>query len=143
MLELEPLLPSQYKQVAEWEYGPQPESTDWARYEAEMNQQKWTHFGVYDGADFVGCISLEKIDPKMAAFHVVTARKKVHPQDLAHACVSMAGSLFKQGFTAVVAHNPIDKRAGARLAIRCGMREWGRTPTTRYFILTNQRFQRI
>jgi hypothetical protein len=142
-LTLEPLNSSQYRQVAEWEFGEQGENVDWSRYAAEMNAPQWMHFGVYSGADFVGCISLEKISYNMAAYHVVTARKRVHPQALAGALLTSAGYLFKEGFTAVVADIPIDKRAAARLAIRCHMKEWGHTPTMRYFILTRQRFQRI
>lgn len=143
MLDLQPLQPDQYKQVAEWEEGrPLGEDVDWERYEREMNAPQWAHFGLYDGGEFVGCVSLEQTSPRIAAYHVVTARKKVHPQDLADACIRLAGILFKGGFIAVVAHNPVDKRAGARLAIRCGMREIGRTQSTRYFVITKQRYIR-
>lgn len=140
MLEVEPLKPSQYRQVAEWEFGPQPENTDWARYGCDMDKPDWAHFAVYDGVDFVGCISLEKISYNMAAFHVVTARKRVHRQALADVCIGIAGFLFRQGYTAVVANNPINKRAGALLALRCGMREIGHSLTTRYFIITESRY---
>jgi hypothetical protein len=142
MLTLEPLRQDQYRQVAEWEFGPQPEGTDWGRYESEMNQPQWAHYSVYDGDILVGCVSLEQTSPRVAAYHVVTARKRVHPQALADACIRLAGALFNQGYIAVVAHNPIDKRAGARLAIRCGMREIGRGQGTRYFVITKQRFER-
>lgn len=144
MLTLEPLHPSQYRQVAEWEtQKPLGDDVDWPRYAAEMSAPQWAHFAVCDGANFVGCISLEKISYNMAAYHVVTGRHRVHPQALADACIGVADYLFRQGYTAVVANNPIDKRAGARLAIRCGMREWGRSLTTRYFIITKSRFERL
>lgn len=140
MLTLEPLRADQYRQVAEWEHGPQPDGTDWQRYEVEMNAPQWAHFGLYAGADFVGCVSFEKIGRNMAAYHVVTARKRVHPQALAKALLTSAGYLFKQKFTALVADIPIGKRAAARLALRCGMREWGHTPARRFFILTQSRY---
>lgn len=140
MLTLEPLRKDQYRQVAEWEYGPQPEDTDWQRYEAEMNAPQWAHFGIYDGSSFVGCVSFEKLCRNMAAYHVVTARRRIHPQELADALLTSAGYLFKEGFTAVVARIPADKRAAARLAIRCGLREWGHAPAMRYFTLTKSRY---
>jgi hypothetical protein len=142
MLTLEPLQPSQYRQVAEWEYGPLPENVDWTRYEAEMSAPQWAHFGIYSGADFVGCVSFERISRNMAEYHVVTARRKVHPQDLADALLISAGYLFRHGFVALTASIPVEKRAAARLAIRCGMREWGHTPKMRFFILTKDRFNR-
>lgn len=139
-LSLEPLRPDQYRQVAEWDYGPQSENTDWERYAADMSKPDWFHYGIYNGPDFVGAVSLEKISYNMAAYHVTTARRKIHPQRLATVLINLAGYLFSHGFTAVVARNPVEKRAGARLAIRCGMREWGRTPTTRYFVITRSRY---
>ncbi len=139
MLELKPLRQDQYKQVAEWEFK-QLDGVDWDRYAADMNAPQWAHLAVYDGDSFVACISIETISRNMAAYHVVSGRHKVHPRALADACIRVARSLFLQGCVAVVAHNPVDKRAGARLAIRCGMREWGRTPTTRFFMITRTRF---
>jgi len=143
MLELEQLRPDQYQQVAEWEFQARGEGWDWERYEAEMDHPKWTHFGIYAGGEFVGCVSLETISRNTAAYHVVTARRKVKPNELADTMCDIAAYLFNHGFTAVVAHNPIDKRAGARLAIRCGMVEIGRSETTRFFIMTKVRFQKL
>jgi len=140
MLTLEPLREDQYRQVAEWEYGPQPGGTDWRRYAVEMNAPQWTHFGLYDGADFVGCLSLEMIAHNMAAYHVVTARRKIHPDALAQVLLKTAEGLFDRGFTALSARIPIEKRAAALLARRCHMVEWGHTPAIRYFILTKARF---
>jgi hypothetical protein len=147
-LELQPLQLGQYRQVAEWEFGPQ-ENADWERYVAEMNAPKWMHFGIYDGASFVGAVSFEKTSRNMAAYHVVTARRKVNPYALADALLTSAGYLFSRGFTAVTAEIPTDKRAAARLAIRCHMKEWGSTQAEwvrdpmRLFILTRQSFERI
>ena len=139
-LTLQPLGKDQYRQVAEWEWGPQ-EDVDWERYAAEMNAPQWAHFGLYDGAELIGCVSLEKIDRQMVAGHVVTARRKIHPLLMAQVLLKTAGDLFALGYTAMVARIPKDKRAAARLALRCGMREWGHTPETRYFILTKSRWQ--
>lgn len=141
-LSLKPLRQDQYKQVAEWEWGPQPEGTDWARYQAEMNAPKWAHLGLYDGAEFIGCVSLEKIDRQMVAYHVVTARRKVHSRKLAGLLLNTADSLFKQGCTALVARIPSEKRAAAVLALRCHMVEYGHTPEVRYFMLTKVRHDR-
>lgn len=138
---LEPLRADQYRQVAEWEFGPQPPDTDWQRYADEMNAPKWAHFGLYDGAEFVGCISLEKIDRQMAAYHVVTERHRIHPDALARVLLKTAAELFERGFTALVARIPIEKRAAAMLAQRCGMHEWGSTPKVRFFMLTKSRFE--
>jgi hypothetical protein len=143
MLTLETLRLDQYRQVAEWEFGPQGENADWERYEREMSQPQWWHYGIYDDSSFVGAVSLENISYNMVAYHVVTARRKVNPHALADALLKLAGLLFKADYTAVTANIPIEKRAAARLAIRCGMKEWGRTPTTRYFILTKEKFQRV
>lgn len=139
-LRLKPLEASQYKQVAEWECGPLPENTDWARYEAEMGAPQWSHYGLYDGAEFVGCVSFER-DRWTVAYHVVTGRHKVHPNALAQVLLNTAGALFERGFTALTARIPHEKRAAARLALRCGMREWGHTPEIRYFMLTEKRFR--
>lgn len=141
MLKLGPLESSEYQQVAEWEYGPQ-ENADWATYIAEMNQPQWAHFGLYLDSDLVGCLSLEQIDPQTMAYHVVTAPRRIHPNALADVLLQTAGRLFSQKFTALVARIPQDNRAAARLAIRCGMREWGETPEMRFFILTKARFDR-
>lgn len=137
MLELRPLRPDQYRQVAEWDWGPQ-ENVDWERYESEMNAPQWAHFALYDGAEFVGCISLER-DRATVAYHVATARNKVNPFVLAQVLLKMG---FDGEATAAVARIPVKNRAAARLAIRCGMKEWGHTPTMRYFILTKQRYLR-
>jgi hypothetical protein len=139
MITVQPLESHQYRQVAEWEFDIQ-EDRDWERYIAEMDEPQWQHFGLYLGPEFVGALSFERIDRQMLAYHVVTARHKVHPQALAQVLLKSAGFLFDQGYTALTARIPRDKRAAAKLAIRCGMREWGHTPTTRFFILTPSRF---
>lgn len=139
MLTLEPLRADQYRQVAEWEHGPQPDA-DWDAYAEEMNQPQWTRFGLYIQGELAGCLSLEKLCATMTAFHVVTVRRKIHPGDLARTLLDVAGNLFEQGCLACVAHAPIKKREVARLALRCGMWEFGRSETTRYFILTNKRY---
>ena len=135
-LYLEPLRIDQYRQVAEWEFGEQSENTDWQRYIAEMNAPQWAHLGLYGGADFIGCISLERIDPQTMAYHVVTDRHRVHPRALAQVLLKMADELFKQGHTALTVRIPSTNRAAARLAIRCGMTETGRNESERHFILT-------
>ena len=147
-LNLAPLRRDQYRQVAEWdEQRPLGDDVDWDRYEAEMNAPQWAHFGLYDGAEFVGCISLEKIDGQMFAYHVVTARRRVDPRALARVLRRTAGDLFALGCIAMVARIPVEKRAAARLAIRCGMYEWGHTRAEwvagplRYFILTRKRYE--
>ena len=142
-LTVEPLRPDQYRQVAEWEYGAQSADADWARYAREMEEPKWLHFGLYQETEFAGCLSLERVSRNIAAAHVVTARRKVHPQALAATLVEVMRYLFANGFLAIVAHNPRSKRAGARLAIRCGMVEWGHTPETRYFMMTRPRFNKL
>src|SRR5262245_49689209 len=141
MLSLEHLRPSQYRQVAEWEYGPQREDTDWDRYEAEMNAPQWRHFGIYSGEVFLGCLSLEIQDPSGADFHVVTARRAVKSQELTALLLSVADCLFQSGFLALTAHIPRKKRAAIILALRCGMFEYGHTSSDRRFILTRSRFQ--
>lgn len=140
-LTFEPLRTDQYKQVAEWEYGPQ-EGADWERYAAEMSAPQWLHFGLYQNSLFVGCISLEKTGRTMAEFHVVTARSAVHPNNLAIVLLDTAAYFFNRGFTGMTARIPKENRAAARLAIRCGMWEWGHTSVMRYFILTRARFQK-
>src|SRR5262245_4169679 len=139
-LHLAELQPCQYRQIAEWEYGPQPDA-DWDRYAAEMSAPQWSHFGLYLGSELVGALSLEQTGRNMAAYHVVTARRRVHPQALADILLQTAGRLFARGFTGLTARIPKDNHAAARLAIRCGMREWGHTPEVRYFMLTKSRFQ--
>lgn len=141
-LTVEPLRGDQYRQVAEWEFGPQPENTDWDKYTADMNAPRWTHFGIYSDSSFVGALSLEQQGRTGTEFHIVTGRRMVHPNALANLLLSTAAYLFNQGFTSLTARIPKDKRAAARLAIRCGMREWGNTPTMRFFILTESRYRK-
>ena len=147
-LYLAPLRADQYRQVAEWEeMRPLGDEMDWELYYEEMNAPKWAHFGLYDGDSFVGCISLEEIDRQMIAYHVVTERRRVDPRALARVLRKTAGDLFAMGYIAMVARIPVGKRAAARLALRCGMREWGHTRAEwvaaplRYFILTQKRFE--
>jgi hypothetical protein len=142
MLDLAHLRQDQYRQVAEWEFGPQPDGTDWHRYEAEMNAPQWVHFGIYSAGAFIGALSLE-INRQTAEFHVVTARHAVRPRDLAKTLLDAAGRLFHAGFTSMIAKIPKKKAAAIRLAIRCGMMEYGHTPSDRRFILTQSRFQRF
>lgn len=141
MLTLEPLQPDQHKQIAEWAHGPQG-NVDWEDYAAYLNGPKMTTLGIYLGAEFAGCLFLERIDRNSVECHIATARNKIHPADLAQALLKKAGELFNQGYTAMVARVPRQTRAAARLALRCHMFEWGHTPTERYFILTRKRFER-
>lgn len=141
MLTLEPLHPDQYRQVAEWAYGPQG-NVDWEDYATQLNEPRRANFGIYLGAEFVGCVFLERVDRNTIACHVATARRKIHPQDMAQVLLKTAGDLFALGYTALVARIPRETRAAARLALRCGMFEWGHTPTTRYFILTKSRHEK-
>lgn len=143
MLELKLLGASQYPQVAEWEFGKQGEDVDWSRYLAEMSQPQWTHFGIYRGDEILGCVSFEQTSYNMAEYHVVTNRHKVHPRELANLLLNTAGYFFSQDFTALTARIPIDKPAASRLALRCGMREWGKTPELRLFILTQSRYSKL
>jgi hypothetical protein len=140
-LTLELLRPDQYRQVAEWAHGPQGD-VDWDDYAAYMNDPRRANFGIYLGAEFVGCLFLEIVDRNMVECHIATARRKIHPNGLARVLFETAADVFALGYTAVVARIPRRTRAAARLALRCGMREWGHTPEMRYFILTKQRFQR-
>lgn len=140
-LTLEPLHADQYRQVAEWAHGPQ-ENVDWEGYAATLNEPNRMNFGVYLGAEFVGCIFLERVDRNTVECHVATARRKIHPQSLAQVLLKTAGDLFALGYTAMVARIPRQTVAAARLAIRCHMWEWGHTPTVRFFILTKQRYQK-
>jgi len=141
-LTLEPLRADQYRQVAEWEYGPQPENTDWELHAREMEDPRTARLGLYLDGEFVGCVSLEQVSRNMVAFHIATRRHAFHPDYLARLLFNIAGDLFKQGATACVAHVPIEKRAVTRLALRCGMHEWGHSETTRYFMMTKTRFQK-
>src|SRR5262245_20679224 len=127
MITLQALHPSQYRQVAEWEHGPQPATTDWEQYAREMQEMKYERFGLYLLGEFVGCVSLERVGRKVAAFHVATRRHTFHPDYLAQVLLKMAGRLFERGFLACLAYGPIEKREVARLAIRCGMRELSKT----------------
>lgn len=138
---LEGLQPHQYRQVAEWAHGPQGD-VDWDDYAAYMSDPKMTALGIYFDSQFVGCIWLEKISHNMAEYHVATARRRIHPNSLAQVLLKTAGELFRSGYTALVARIPRKTRTAARLAIRCGMREWGHTPEMRYFILTKDRYNR-
>jgi hypothetical protein len=104
-----------------------------------MSAPNWSHYAVYSGVDFVGCISFED-DHGTIAVHVTTARRKIHPNNLAQVLLKKAKEYFDSGHNALVARIPIDKRAAARLAIRCGMHEWGHTPQLRFFILTRKSF---
>lgn len=140
-LTLEALRADQYRQVAEWAWGPQ-ENADWDDYAAQLNEPQRINFGIYLGAELVGCLFLERVDRNTVESHVATARKKIHPKDLANVLLNTAADLFTMGYTAMVARIPRRTRAAARLALRCGMFEWGHTPTTRYFILTESRYKK-
>lgn len=143
-LTLKPLGAGQYRQVGEWRLGSQAQdfaALDWDSYAAEMNGSQWLHFGLYAGAAFVGCLSLEKTGPASAEYHVVAARHALDPRRMAGVLLDTASYFFNQGFTALTARIPADNRAAVRLAIRCGMRELGRIEPFRYFILTARRYR--
>jgi protein-S-isoprenylcysteine O-methyltransferase Ste14 len=137
-LKLDSLRKEQYRQVAEWEYGPQSADADWDRYIAEMSAPKWKHFAIYSFGEFVGCLTLEDISSTTAAYHVVTARRRVHPAALANILLRSAEVMFRHGFTKLVANIPKEKRAAVRLAIRCGMREEGADESFRHFVFTRE-----
>jgi len=139
---LKALRRDQFKQVAEWEFGEQPPNTNWEKYFSEMEAPQWAHFGLYDGGDFIGCVSFERIDPRTMAYHVVTRRHSVRPHALAQVLLKSAGFFFQRGFTSLVAKIPREKRAAARLAIRCGMKEEAVTDNERNFILTKNQYER-
>lgn len=139
-LTLEPLRRDQYRQVAEWEYGPQPDNINWELHAREMEDGKTVRYGMYLDDEFVGCLSLERTSRNIVGFHIATRRRAFHPDYLARLLLDMGGRLFDQGILACVAHAPIEKRAVTRLALRCGMHEWGHSETTRYFMMTKTRF---
>ncbi len=141
-LTLKTLKENQYKQIAEWEYGPQDEDTDWPRYFAEMNEPRWNHYGIYLNSSFVGALSLEKIDDETIAYHVVTERKRVKPGELARLLLTTAGRCLACGYTKLVVNIPKQKRAAARLAIRCGMVEVTGDEKNRNFIFTKKEFEK-
>ena len=135
MIKLEPLRRGQYRQVAEWEFGPQPEDTDWGKYESEMSHPKWLHLAIYDGDFFIGCLSLEKISDDEAEYHVVTARHAIKPGGLVEMLLGTAVDLFNAGFIRLTARIPASNRAATRLALRCGMTEVIRDDSIREFEL--------
>ena len=141
MITLEPLRKNQYRQVAEWdEQKPLGEDMDWDGYEREMSAPHWTHYGMYSNGEFVGAVSLEKIDGESADFHVTTARNKVNPYALVKILLNIARYLFEHGYTLLTATIPRDKRAAAMLARRCGMEESGSDEMIRRFWLTQARY---
>jgi len=137
-LKLEPLREDQYRQVAEWEFGPQPPDTDWPRYYAEMNDPKWLHMAIYNDGVFIGCLSLEMISADGVEYHVVTARHAIHPRDLAAMLLGTARDLFNGGFTLLTVRIPAANRAAAKLAIRCGMTETRNDSLNREFALRKE-----
>ena len=141
-LTLQPLREDQYPQVAEWEWGPQPDDTDWDRYANEMNAPQWAHFGLYDGVSLIGRVSFERIDPTTMSYHVVTKRHSAHPNTLAQVLLKSAAFFFQRGFTRLVVEIPRvkERRAAAVLALRCGMREDKGTDTERHFTLMRSRY---
>lgn len=122
MITLEPLRRDQYPIVAEWEFGPQPENTDWAKYEREMEAPGWWHYGVYVDSEFSGQISLEQRSPSLMRFHVTKGpESRIHPYALADVLLQIADYLFTGAFEECEAVMPTSNRAVARLAIRCGL----------------------
>jgi hypothetical protein len=105
-----------------------------------MEDSRFARFGVYLGGDFSGCVSLEQVSRNIIGFHVATRRHTFHPDSVARLLLSIAGDLFTQGIIACVAHAPVERRAVAKLALRCGMTEYGHTSVTRYFMLTRQTY---
>lgn len=140
MLALKPLREDQYRQVAEWKWGPLDDGIDWAGYVAEMNAPQWAHFGLHDGAELIGRVSFERINSQTMCYHVVTNRHKVHPQALAQVLLRSVQFFFRRGFTELQAHIPKDNVAAARLALRCGMREYERSDTERRFTLERKMY---
>jgi len=137
---LKPLRPDQYRHVAEWEYGPQPDNIDWELHAREMEDPKFERYGLYLNGSFSGCISFERISRNVIGIHVATRRHTFKPDELAAALRRMAGYLFDQDWLAIVAHAPIEKHEVARLALRCNMFEYGHSHTTRFFMMTRKRF---
>lgn len=135
MLTLEPLRKDQYRQVAEWEFGEQPEGTDWPKYYAEMSHPKWLHMAIYNNGLFIGCLSLEKISDDEAEYHVVTARHAIKPDGLVEILLGSAVDLFNAGFIRLTARIPAGNRAATRLARRCGMTEVAASESIREFEL--------
>lgn len=144
MLVLRPLDIHQYRQVAEWEEGRAlGEDINWVRYEGEMGAPQWFHLAIYDGVSFVGAVSFEQINSHTMSYHVVTGRHQVHPQKLADLLLSTVSFFFRRGFTQLTVTIPKSNTAAARLALRCGMREFDIGSHSRHFVLSRAVFQKL
>lgn len=139
MITLEPLTRDQYPIVAEWEFGPQPENTDWAKYEREMEAPGWWHYGVYVDRDLSAHISLEQRNPSLMRFHVTKGpESRLHPYALADVLLQIADYLFTGAFEECEAIASPGNRAVARLAIRCGLRFRAEAEEGRRYSITKE-----
>lgn len=129
----------QYRQAAEWEYGPQPENTDWAQYARKMERPGWTHFAVYAAGVFCASVSLEQIGSTVR-FHVAKEPRAIRPDDLADLLIMMADYLFQNGIDALEAVAPEGMRAVKRLALRSGMSYQEQTEDGARFAITKAEF---
>lgn len=118
---VEHLRRGQYRQIAEWEYGPFEAPMDWERYARELEDPAWSHFAVYLDSDFCASISLESVRPDLIRFHVSKAPKTIDPFTLGDVLLRMADYCFENGIEECEAVAPPGKRAVAKLALRCGL----------------------
>lgn len=135
MITLEPLQPSQYRTVAEWEHGKQPPGTDWAQYRHEMEQPGWWHYCASVDGEPSAHISLEERSPSLLRFHASSKPgSAIHPRALAEILLRIADYCFTGPYEECEAVAP--RRAAARLAIRCGLTFRGETAEGRRYSIT-------
>jgi hypothetical protein len=117
VLELQPLRTSQYWQVAQWEFG---DDADLKDYTAKLEAPDQFNFGVYLNGQFCAAIAIERFD-STTRFHVVEARRFIHPQQMADLLITIADYLYQNGIEELEAVFLKTNRAARRLAIRSWM----------------------
>jgi len=133
----------QYRQATEWEYGPQPENTDWARLTRDLEQPNWINYAVYYKNHFCAAVSLECVNSKIVRFHVAKQPKTINPFELADLLIRMADWLLRIGFDEIEAVIPFGYRPSRRLAIRTGMTYRGNVQNGERFSITKDEYQRL
>jgi hypothetical protein len=143
MLELKPLRKDQYRQVAEWEYGPQPDDMDWARHAREMETPNRLNYAIYADGRFCAVVCYEKVGPALASVHVSKEPHAITPHELARLLIRLADYFFRNGMEELQAIVPFNYRPSRRLAIRTGMTYCGNVERGERFAISKEEYYRL
>jgi hypothetical protein len=143
MITTAPLRRDQYRQSAEWEYGPQPDGMDWDRHAEEMERPNWLNYAVYADGKFCAAISYEKASPALLSVHVAKEPHTITPRQMADLLIELADYFYRNGIEELQAIVPFGYKPSRRLALRAGMTYRGNVEQGERYAISKEEYYRL